>query len=86
MQRNATSVIVSGLAVLAFTACSSAPKQEPTKYMGQEIEAVSSADNSRPKWTYDSGWSIEDVRQQHGDDPMDPKFAYVVTSASVMSL
>lgn len=64
--------------VLVLAGCSSQPK-----YMGQKVQAVSSADNSRPIWTFESGWKIEDVRKQYGDDQNDPKFAYVVTNASV---
>lgn len=66
------------LSVAGMAGCASQPK-----YMNQEVEAVSSADGNRPKWTYDSGWSVEDVRKQHGDDAKDPKYAFVVTSASV---
>ncbi len=76
--------ILLAISVMTLAACGSGSKSEDaSKYMGQEVEAVSSADNTRPKWTFDSGWNIEDVRKQHGDDPKEPKFAYVVTSASV---
>lgn len=83
MKTTSKLIILSALSA-AFAACSSTPVQD-SKYMGQEVEAVSSADGNRPKWTYDSGWSIEDVRKQYGDDPKEPKYAYVVTNAAVKS-
>lgn len=78
------SLIILTVVAAALSACSSSPKKD-TSYMGKEVEAVSSADGNRPKWTYDSGWSIEDVRKQYGDDPKEPKYAYIVTNAAVKS-
>lgn len=64
---------------LALAACST------TKHMGKDVEAMSSIDNKRPFWTYDGGWKVEEVRKHAGDNEKEPKFAYVVTEASVKS-
>lgn len=53
------------------------------KYLGREIEATSSEDGKRPFWTYDGSWKIEELRKHVNDSVTEPKFAYVVTEASV---
>lgn len=74
---------VTVLSSLIFLSACASKEKESTQYMGQKVEAVSSVDNKRPFWTFDGGWKIEDLRKHAGDDAVEPKYAYVVTSAAV---
>lgn len=71
--------------VLIGVLVSSCATKQQENYLGQKIDSVSSLDSKRPNWTYDSGWKIEDIRKQYGDDTVEPKHAFVVSSASVKS-
>jgi hypothetical protein len=74
------------LLLTTFASCSSSPKkEEPVKYMDKEVAAMSSHDNSRPFWTFDGGWKMDQLRKAENDSVEDPKFAYIVTSDSVKS-
>lgn len=66
--------------LVLFTSCSG-----PAKFMDKEVAAVSSVDNKRPFWTFDGGWKMEELRKHVNDNLEEPKFAYIVTAASVKS-
>lgn len=77
---NLVRIATLSLSVVALTACAG-----QQKHMGKNVEAVSTADGSRPFWTYDGSWKIDELRKHAGDDIKEPRFAYVVTSEAVKS-
>ena len=72
-------ILITLAAVL--TSCSSKQKT----YDGKDLQLTSSGESERPFWTLDGGYKIGKLREHYNDDEDEPKNAYFVTQASVMS-
>lgn len=71
--------LVALISLFVLTSCSSVT----SKYNGVKILASSDGKNTRPEWTLDSGFDVEDFREKMGDDAKNPKNAYFTSQAAV---